>query len=231
MCGRFTNQLTWRQIVELYRLTADPGAQDPGWHPRFNAAPTQRLPVVRNDAGGARELVLMRWGLVPFWAKDKKIGNQCINAKAETVAAKPAFRAAFRSRRCLVPADGFYEWAKVAGGKQPYRIAMGNGAPFAFAGLWERWNGEAEPLETFTIVTGEPNELVAPIHGRMPIILDPADYDTWLGSSDIAAAQALLKPFPAHRMAAYPVSSRVSSPRNDDPSLIDRIPLADESAA
>lgn len=222
MCGRFTNLLSWRELIDLYRLTLS--ADGPvEWRPRYNGAPTQRFPVLRVGADGARELALMRWGLIPSWARDPKIGNSLINARAETVAEKPAFRAAFRSRRCLIPADGFYEWRRLAGGgKQPYRIGLSNGGPFSFAGLWERWDGGPEPLETFTIVTDMPNDLVQSIHNRMPVIVGPGDYDAWL-AGDGAAARALLRPFPATRMRAYPVSSRVGSPRNDDPALIEPV--------
>lgn len=162
----------------------------------------------------------------PYWAKDEKIGYSTINARGEEVATKPAFKEAFRRRRCLVPADGFYEWKKLdAKTKRPYRITLGNGGPFAFAGLWERWTKGAEPLETFTIITTEPNELVRPLHNRMPVIIDPPDYETWLATQDLAAAQALLKPFPADRMKAYPVSSRVGNVKNNDPQLIEAVAL------
>lgn len=221
MCGRFTYLLSWEEIVALYELTAVT-EMAPGWKPRYNAAPTQMMPVIRLDADGRRELALLRWGLVPSWAKDAGAGSQMINARAETVAEKPAFRAAFKTRRCLVPADGFYEWRKTATAKQPYRITMADGSPFAFAGLWERWSKGDQPLETFTIITTTANELVAPIHDRMPVILDPADYDAWLESKDTAIPMALLQPYPARRMSAYPVSTRVNSPKNEDAAVIER---------
>ncbi len=224
MCGRFTNLLTWAELVALYGLTAV--TQMPAeWRPRYNAAPTQLLPVVRLDAAGRRELALLRWGLVPSWAKDPAIGNKLINARAETVAEKPSFRAAFKARRCLVPCDGFYEWKRSGGAKQPYRITMADGSPFAVAGLWERWTKGGEPLESFTIITTAANELMASIHDRMPVIIDPATYDAWLESRDTAIPMALLEPYPARRMSAYPVSTRVNSPRNDEPAVIERIPL------
>ena len=221
MCGRFTNMLTWEELVLLARLATMPETTFV-WQPRYNVAPTQAMPVVRM-VDGKRELALLRWGLIPSWAKDPKIGNSLINARGETVHEKPAFRSAFKARRCLVPADGFYEWRKLpGGGKQPYRITMADGSPFAFAGLWERWDKGEEPLETFTIITTSANELVAPIHDRMPVILDPADYDAWLESPDTAIPIALIQPYPAKRMSAYPVSTRVNSPRNDDAAVIER---------
>jgi len=222
MCGRFTYLLSWSEIVALYGLTAVT-EMAPDWKPRFNAAPTQTMPVIRLNAAGKRELAALRWGLVPSWSKDPAMGAKLINARAETVAEKPAFRSAFKLRRCLVPADGFYEWRKLpGGGKQPYRITMADGAPFAFAGLWERWSKGPEPLETFTIITTTANSLVAPIHDRMPVIIDAADHDAWLEARDTAIPMALLRPYPAERMTAYPVSTRVNSPRNDDASVIER---------
>lgn len=221
MCGRFTSLLSWPEIVALF----GPGAaaeMAPDWKPRYNAAPTQMLPVIRLNAAGRREIVLLRWGFVPSWSKDPAMGAKLINARAETVAEKPAFRAAFKARRCLVPADGFYEWRRVGSRKQPYRITFADGAPFAFAGLWERWTKGPEPLETFTIITTTANSLVAPIHDRMPVIIDPADYDAWLEARDTAIPMALLEPYPAERMTAYPVGTRVNSPRNDDASVIER---------
>ena len=165
----------------------------------------------------------MRWGLVPSWAKDVGIGSRMINARAEGIAAKPAFRAAFRQRRCLVPADGFYEWQKVAGGKQPMLIRLRSGDPFAFAGLWERWRGPDGEVETGTIITTAPNAVTAPIHDRMPVILDPADYDRWLDPSQPDAA-ALLRPCPDDWLTAIPVSTRVNSPKNDAADLIESFP-------
>jgi len=172
-------------------------------------------------ARGQREIAMLRWGLIPFWAKDDKIGYKTINARAETIATAPAFRAAFKKRRCLVPASGFYEWKKLEdGSKQPYLIAARDGSPFSFAGLWERWDKDEAPVETFTIITGEPNSLVADLHNRMPVILDPDDYDVWLTAVDTAIPQALLQPFPTQLMTAFPVSKRVNSPENDDAAVI-----------
>jgi len=195
----------------------------PELSPRFNIAPTQAVAAVRARADGGRELVALTWGLIPSWSKDRTIGSRLINARAETVGEKPAFRAALRARRCLVLADGFYEWQKLGTRKQPHHIRMRDGRPFAFAGLWERWTPpEGDPVESCTIITTLPNEVVAPIHDRMPAILAPADLDRWLdpGARDPAAVAALLRPYPAGDMTAYPVSLRVNSPGADDPSCV-----------
>jgi putative SOS response-associated peptidase YedK len=206
MCGRFTHRLTWEQVHGLYQL-ADPRQAELDLKPRYNAAPTDLLPVCRLNRGGQRDIAMLRWGLIPFWANDPKVGFKSINARAETVATAPAFRDAFKRHRCLVPANGFYEWKKLAGGsKQPYLIQMRDGAPFSFAGLWDRWSKGEAPIESFTIITGEPNSLVADLHDRMPVILDPADYDAWLTGSDPAALQRILQPFPAQLITAFPIS-------------------------
>jgi putative SOS response-associated peptidase YedK len=213
MCGRYS--LT-TPVEGLRRLFEVP--ELPNLAPRYNIAPSQDAPVVRLGQDGRRSLVLMRWGLIPSWAKEAKIGYRMINARAETVAEKPAFRAAFGRRRCLVAADGFYEWRTEGRAKQPYRITLEDGGPFAFAGLWERWRSpEGEIIESFTIVVTEANQHLRPIHDRMPVILDPADHDAWL---DVAAelpdrALALLKPFPGERLSIYPVSARVNSPKHE----------------
>jgi putative SOS response-associated peptidase YedK len=228
MCGRFTHRLTWEQVHGLYHLTdARPPAVD--LKPRYNAAPTDLLPVCRLDRSGQREIAMLRWGLIPFWANDPNVGFKSINARAETVATAPAFREAFKHRRCLVPADGFYEWRKLAGGgKQPYLIQMRDGAPFSFAGLWERWKKGPELIESFTIITGEPNSLVADLHDRMPVILDPADYDSWLTGTDPAAPRKMLQPFPAQLMAAFPISTKVNSVKNDTADVIEPLGAATE---
>ena len=205
---------------------------------RYNIAPTQEVPAVRLEPaapGGAagRHLVLLRWGLIPAWAKDKAIGARMINARAETVAEKPSFRAAFAKRRCLIVADGFYEWRKEAGAKQPYRAAMADGRPFAFAGLWEQWTDKSDGarVESCTIVTTEANELLKPIHPRMPVIVDPGDFDAWLDVTvALDAVQALLRPYPAELMTVYPVSPRVNSVANDDAALIEPLTVTGEPA-
>ena len=173
------------------------------------------MPACRLNREGQREIAMMRWGLIPYWATDPKIGYKTINAGAETMATAPAFRAAFKKRRCLVPASGLHE-RKKDGGKQPHLIEMRDGSPFSFAGLCERWDKAEPPIETFTIITGEPSSLVAGMHNRMPVILDPHDYDAWLTAAGTAIPQALLQPFPAQLMWAYPVSKRINSPKNDD---------------
>ena len=195
----------------------------PNIRPRYNMAPTQDAPIVR-VTDQDRELTMLRWGLVPSWSDGPDSRYRMINARAETVATKPAFRSAFKLRRCLVPADGFYEWQKYEwqktdGGKQPYRIALQDGELFAFAGLWERWGvPRNEIVESFTIMVTEANEFMHPIHDRMPVILEAADYDQWLQGSDV---EQLLKPFPSDAMTAYPVSTYVNSPKNDDPACIE----------
>ncbi len=219
MCGRFSVFADPERLAERFEaeLPAD------GLRPRYNAAPTQHLPVILNEDG--RKIELLRWGLVPFWAKDPAIGNRLINARGETVAEKPSFRAAFKRRRCLVLADGFYEWQKRPGRKQPMRISLQSGDPFAFAGLWETWTQpDDQLLRTFTIITTAPNELVAPVHNRMPVILRQEHEDLWLdNAAHPELLLDLLRPYPADLMSAYPVSHRVNSPANDDPSIVERV--------
>jgi putative SOS response-associated peptidase YedK len=221
MCGRFTNQYTWRELHELYMLSA--GFPPSNFQPRYNIAPTQDVPVVRLK-NGARDLLFMRWGLVPSFAKDLSGGAKCINARAETVAEKPMFKSAFLRRRCLVPADGFYEWKKDGKAKLPYFITLKDKAPFAFAGLWEWWrprDGSAEVL-TFTIVTTTANTLVAPLHDRMPVILKPEQWPQWLAEKPVSPGQlqAMLKPFPADLMACWPVGQAVNKVENDEAGLV-----------
>ncbi len=195
--------------------------------PRFNIAPTQMAPVIVADGG---EVVLkpMRWGLVPFWAKDDSIGDRMINARAETLKEKPAFRTPFKRRRCLVVADSFYEWRKLAGSKlkQPMRILLKDEQPFAFAGLWDTWTAsDGSEVETFTIITGEPNEVVAPIHNRMAVILPTEHHQQWLDSKfqDTEALSRLLVPYPAGEMKAHAVSTMVNNPKFEDPRCIEPV--------
>ena len=214
MCGRYQITTPAEALRGLFKTTGPLL----NLRPRYNLSPTQDAPIVRMTENG-RELAMLRWGLVPSWSDGPDTRYRMINARAETVATKPAFRSAFRLRRCLVPADGFYEWQKRDGGKQPYRIALQDGAPFAFAGLWERWGMPGnEIVESFTIIVTEANELVRPIHDRMPVILDAADYDEWIEGSD---GEHLLKPFPSSAMTAYLVSTHVNSPKNDDPACME----------
>ncbi|HEX4953865.1 MAG TPA: SOS response-associated peptidase [Thermoanaerobaculia bacterium] len=224
MCGRYTLATPGDVIAQQFELAATPSLA-----PRYNVAPTQEVPAVRAAKGGGRELAMMKWGLVPRWAEDPSIGNRLINARSETAAEKPSFRSAFKRQRCLVLADGFYEWQKAAGGvKQPFHIRLAGGGPFAFAGLWEHWQKEGQTVESCTLLTTGPNPLMAPIHDRMPVILDPTEYDLWLdpGQSDRARLEALLDPFPAERMEAWPVSRFVNSPTNDSPRCIEPVSSA-----
>ena len=220
MCGRYLITTPVEAIRQIFQVE-----QRPNLAARYNVAPTQAVPIVRRNETG-RELVTARWGLVPFWAKDLKIGAKLINARAETAAEKPAFRDAFHRRRCLVIADGFYEWRKIDGGKRPYLIRVAGGAPFAFAGLWENWTDKAsgERIESCTIIITEANALIAPIHDRMPVILRPEDYDLWLDPS-VGDGTRLMTSFPAEAMEAFPVSARVGNVRNDDPALIEPAPM------
>lgn len=220
MCGRFTLITPAEALAEQFQLF-----EIPSLAPRYNIAPTQPVAAVRRVPGdGQRELVLLRWGLVPFWAKDPGIGARMINARSETVAEKPAFRAAFRRRRCLVPADGFYEWRRLERGKQPFYVRLRDERPFAFAGLWERWEGPDETaIDSCTLLTTEPNDLIRPVHSRMPVILSPKDYDLWLdpGVQKVELLQPLLRPYPSEGMLAYPISTWVNKPKNDSPRCIE----------
>jgi putative SOS response-associated peptidase YedK len=225
MCGRFLNKLPAAEIAHIFG-TRNPL---PNYPARFKIAPTDPVLTVRfNQETKDRSLDALRWGLVPHWANDLKLGSRMINARAETVATLPAFRDAFRERRCIIPASGFYEWKKTGTAKQPYAIVPEGDPLFAFAGLWENWRdraaGEgAEWFRTCSIITGRPNELVAPIHDRMPVILPREAWAKWLGEEPLRAdeLQALLKPLPAERMRAYPISTKVNSVKNDEPSLLE----------
>jgi putative SOS response-associated peptidase YedK len=189
---------------------------------RYNIAPTQDVAVVRLHADGKHYIDQLRWGLIPSWAKDKKIGYQCINARGETVAEKPAFRAAFKQRRCLMVADGYYEWQNVDGKKLPWLFTVGDDEPIAFAGLWESWKSpEGETIETAALVTTEPNEVAAQIHDRMPAILDPADYEKWLDpKAQPDSLKSLVKPYSPSRMKARRVSTKLNNARNEGRELL-----------
>jgi len=220
MCGR----LTQIRAVDLFRAMVRVLAT-PALAPRYNVAPTQAVAAVRQRPGsGEREVVLLHWGLIPSWAKDPALGARMVNARAETVADKPSFRAALRRRRCLIPADGFYEWQAVGGQKQPYYIHPQDEAqPFALAGLWEHWQGDdGARIESCTIVTTTANGLLRPLHDRMPVIVAPADFDLWLdpGVQNPEAVRPLLRPYPEPSMAMYPVTRTVNNPRNDGPACI-----------
>ena len=193
----------------------------------WNVAPTDSLPVVRNDTrAGERSLDLLRWGLVPYWAKDIKVGFSNINAKAEGIETKPAFREAFQRRRCLVPVDNFYEWAKTGTGKQPYAIALADRGLMALAGLWENWKSpEGEWMRSFAIITTTPNELCARLHNRMPVVLKPEAWPVWLGEepAEASALKALLRPISSDEMTCWPVSARVGNVKNNDANLVEPI--------
>ena len=234
MCGRYELHSSPAAIALAFGLS-----QPPSLTPRYNIAPMTDVPIVRIDSTGARECVGMRWGFVPRWAKDPSTGYKMINARGETIAERPAFRTAYRYHRCLLPADGFYEWQALPGKpgrgerarKQPMHIGMKDRAPFGLAGVFERWrNPDGTVLDTCAIVTTEANALLRDVHERMPVIIAPADYDRWLDSSNEDPAD-LMAPYPPDAMAYYPVSSRVSAPANDDPSLIERVEQADTEGA
>ncbi|MEE2720178.1 MAG: SOS response-associated peptidase [Pseudomonadota bacterium] len=225
MCGRYSLTVTPDELYRLFGIDDKLNLQ-----PRFNVAPTQAAPVVRKT-GGKKNMDMLRWGLIPPWSKDVSIASKLINARGETVAEKPSFRSAYESRRCLVPVDGFYEWRTEGGKKQPFRIGFREGKPFAFAGLWESWTvpeglkDTGDTVETFTIVTTNANPKLVPIHHRMPVIVDPTDYELWLeGGSD--EANAVIKPFSQDDMAFYRVSTRVNNVRNDDEACVEPLKKA-----
>jgi len=229
MCGRYRLTAKERYLRDHFGVDGDLS-----WAPRWNIAPTQQGPVVRQDRKEPkRTFALLRWGLIPYWAKDASIGFKTINAMSETAAEKPAFRDAMKLRRCLIPADGFYEWEQLGSKvKQPYNFGLADDMLFAFAGLWERWRDPAgEFIETFTILTTKPNSLVANVHDRMPAILKPEDYDLWLdpGVTNVALVADSLKPFDPRLMKKYPVSTRVNREEHDDQQCAQEISI--ESAA
>lgn len=224
MCGRFTLRTPMKDVVKLFDLAlgADDGAL--GQPARFNIAPSQLVAAVRFDAEqNGRALAWLNWGLVPSWADDPSIGNQMINARAESAATKPAFREALRRRRCLVPADGFYEWKRQDGSKQPYYVRLKDERPFAFAGLWEHWRRGHLAIESCTIITTDANELVRALHDRMPVIIDAENFRQWLDPDvqDPQVVQPLLAKYPADKMTAYPVSRAVNRPGFDAPQCIE----------
>jgi putative SOS response-associated peptidase YedK len=217
MCGRYTLINPVQALAQLEIPFPSPLPE------RFNIAPTQ--PVVAVRRGGVspnREAVLFQWGLVPSWANDPSIGSRLINARGETVTEKPAFRTAFKRRRCLLPADGFYEWRKEGATRQPYHFHRKDGSPFAFAGLWETWERAEGYLETCTILTTTANEVMAPIHDRMPVILAPDDYEEWLdpANQNTGRLLPLIQPYPSDLMEASPVSTRVNNAASEGPDLL-----------
>lgn len=224
MCGRFTLTADADTLRQAFDLTDSSSAALAELTPRYNIAPSQPVAAVVADPDGGRKLAFFKWGLIPSWAKDPKIGYRMINARAETVAEKPAFRAALRKRRCLIPADGFYEWKKEGRVKTPMYVQLKSGDPFAFAGLYEFWKPpDSEVLVgSCTLITTTPNALMEKIHDRMPVVLKPQDYDRWLTPGDLPAEKSLplLKPFAASQMKATAVSTRVNSPAVDSPECI-----------
>ena len=226
MCGRYFQQRPPAEIAAYFEAVNP----TPNLAPNWNRAPTQDgLVLRRHPDTGARHLDALRWGLVPRWAKDLAVGSRMINARAESVAEKPAFREAFAKRRCIVAADGFYEWRTEGKTKQPFAVAMADGAPMALAGLWEGWRGpDGEALRTFTIVTGEANAKLSAMHQRMPVILPREAWPAWLGEepADAAELHDLLRPCPPEWLAAWPVSTRVNKVAENGPGLLDRDPLA-----
>ncbi len=219
MCGRFNLRTNQRKIIEQFGVP-----EVPELPPRYNIAPTQGVPTITFQ-DGARHFAFRRWGLIPSWAKDAKIGNSLINARGDTVAEKPSFRSAFKKRRCLILASGFYEWKQGTKPKQPFHIRMKDDRPFGFAGLHERWKNADEIVETCAIITTEPNEMMANFHDRMPVILSPNDYDVWLdpefeGKDHL---QSLLRSYPADEMLATPVSTWVNIVGNQGPKCIEEM--------
>ena len=225
MCGRYALTTPSDVLAKLLEITS--GSALGGYALRYNLAPSEPAPVIRLSRDGTeRSLDLLQWGLVPFWADDPKVGYKMINARSETAAEKPAYRRAFERRRCVVPADGFYEWQKLHRAKQPYLIRRIDGDPMIFAGLWDRWRGQAdEPVDTFTILTTAANDQLRPLHDRMPVILEPEDVESWLDPavSDAARLGPLLRPAADGVLTTHPVSVRVNKPENDDPSLLEPV--------
>ena len=225
MCGRARLSSDISEIKIAFGIPPERPA--PNFPPSWNVAPTDSLPIVRfNPKEGQRSLDMMRWGLIPYWAKDIKVGFANINAKAEGIEKKPAFGKAFERRRCLVPVDNFYEWKKTAAGKQPYALALVDRGIMALAGLWENWRSPAgEWVRSFAIVTTTPNELCAEIHNRMPVVLKPEAWPAWLGEepADERHLKALLGPYPSDDMMCWPVGTRVGNVKNNDPTLIEPI--------
>ena len=220
MCGRFTLRTPAERVKREFQLEEMPPLEA-----RYNIAPTQSILVVRQEAD-EREAMMLKWGLIPSWAKDASIGAKLINARSETVDEKPSFREAFKRRRCVIPADGFYEWQRTGGRKQPFYFQLKDERLFGFAGLWEKWRTpEGESLETCSILTTEANAVLKPVHDRMPVILEPEAYELWL-DDDVRKQdlrKELLRPFPASEMTAYPVSTSINSPQHQGEELVQPI--------
>lgn len=221
MCGRYSDRYTWRELYELYKLTY--GEKDGDWEPKFNIAPTTQIPVIRSLEGG-RRMDLMRWGLVPSWSKE--VGKfATFNARSDGCESKPTYRGAWKAgRRCIIPASSFFEWRK--SDKQPFAIGLGNRGPMAFAGLWEEWKPkDAAPVLSVTMITTDGNDLMKPIHDRMPVIVGDENLSAWLGEEPATPEQlrSMLVPFAAERMTAWPVSKAVGQVKNQGPDLVEKL--------
>lgn len=218
MCGRFYLVSPASELVRQFQIEL------PNLRPRYNIAPQQTAIACRVE-DGMRRPALLQWGLIPGWASDPEIGKRLINARSETAAEKPAFRGAMRSRRCLIPADGFFEWQRTGKAKQPYAFRMAEGGPFALGGIWDHWERPEGLLQTFAVLTTEPNDMMRPVHDRMPVIIEPRDYDLWLDpdARDPAKFAHLMGPFPAERMSCYTVGTRVNNVANDDPLVLEEV--------
>ena len=220
MCGRFILTSPGKDMQDQFGLLKEPELT-----PRYNISPTQQVSAIRMDTG-SRRLEMLKWGLVPFWAKDASIGPRLINARCETIGQKPAYRAAFKSRRCLIPTNGFYEWMKEKEKKQPYLIRLADESLFAFAGLWEHWKGpDGSTIESCTVITTEANDLLRPIHDRMPVIISRKDYDSWLNPEMLCQEtfQSLILPYPSHEMVFFPVNPKVNRATYDNPDCIEPV--------
>lgn len=222
MCGRFIQCTSGERLAERFQISTAPRLT-----PRYNVAPSQPVGAIRVTLTGQREFAALRWGLIPAWSPEPRTSYSTINARAETVADKPTYRQAFRQRRCLIPADGFYEWRRVGTRKQPYCIAPADGQVLAFAGLWERWERDGQILESCTLLVTQANALIASIHDRMPVILDPADEARWLDPAvtDSAVLQPLLVPCPPERLRLWPVATAVNATRHNEPELMAAVTL------
>jgi putative SOS response-associated peptidase YedK len=228
MCGRYRLSRRKQLIAEYFDTV-----EKIDWEPRYNIAPTQNVGIIRQDrTQPVRKLSLVRWGLIPYWAQDSSIGQKMINARSETVLDKPAFRESFQNRRCLVPADGFYEWKRSGKSKQPIHIGMQDDLLFAFAGIWDRWKDvSGNVVETCSILTTTPNSLLAEVHDRMPVILELKNYDLWLdpGFRDLDTLTGMLRPFDQSMMKCYPVSTLVNAPANEGPECATGVELAQDA--
>lgn len=221
MCGRFVTVIPYEELKQIFDLIESSSRTEP----RYNVAPTQQVPVVRSNCEH-NALVPMKWGLIPSWSKDSTIASHTINARCETVAEKPAFRHAIKYNRCIIPVSGFYEWLHTGGSKTPHYIHLSDNSPMSLAGIWEPWKApDGQEIETFSILTTTSNSLISPLHDRMPVILQPADYNLWLSKSMHHPQELthLYQPFPDEKMALYEVSNLVNNPRFDSPSCIVRV--------